>query len=139
MEKLEKEGDVEVGVISFDLNNLKIVNDTYGHSKGDDIIRQAAELILSNFENCGVVGRMGGDEFIAILVNTSEEEVEERLEHFRSDVHIANARMKDYPLSIAFGYASSSEMETLNIEKIYQLADCRMYENKKEYKMQKKE
>jgi diguanylate cyclase (GGDEF)-like protein len=134
MQKLENEQDVEVAIVSFDLNGLKLVNDTYGHIAGDALLRKAAEIIISTFENSGVVGRMGGDEFIAILVNTPEEDLVDLLERFRSNIMIANSRDEKSQVSIAYGYALSDEIDEFNIEKIYQIADYRMYENKNQSK-----
>lgn len=134
MKKINDEKGTEYSVICFDVNNLKTVNDTYGHSKGDVLIKCAADTIAGIFQKYGVVGRMGGDEFIAILNNSHKEEIEALLEQFRADLTRKNQEMDDMNISIAYGYALSGEIEGNNIEKIYQIADDRMYENKKQYK-----
>lgn len=134
MKAMEEKQDSDYTVISFDLNNLKTVNDTYGHVKGDILIKSAAEVIAETFEKYGVVGRMGGDEFIAILPTSHKEEIEGLIDEFSSNISKKNQEQNDLNLSISYGYALSCELQETNIEKLYQMADGRMYENKKEYK-----
>ena len=55
------------GIFSFDLNNLKKINDNMGHTYGDDLISGFARILKETFEKEAVVGRMGGDEFIVII------------------------------------------------------------------------
>lgn len=136
MKEIENKQDSDYTVFSFDLNNLKIVNDTYGHVKGDILIKSAAEVIAETFEKYGIVGRMGGDEFIAILPTSQKSEIEKMTEEFSSNICKKNQKQKDLNLSISYGYALSCELEEKNIEKLYQIADGRMYEHKKEYKKQ---
>ena len=59
----------------FDLNNLKTVNDTMGHSAGDQLILNFAKLLRSVIPEKDFVGRYGGDEFIAVIYHTSEAEI----------------------------------------------------------------
>lgn len=116
-------------VFCFDLNNLKTTNDTYGHAQGDILIRSAAQVIVDAFEPHGIVARMGGDEFIAIAETDDSEKISAIIGEFRNNIQRKNEEIPNLNLSIAFGYASCSPKE-YNIEKIYQIADDRMYENK---------
>lgn len=120
-------------VFCFDLNNLKATNDTYGHAKGDLLIRSAAEVIDKAFSPYGIVARMGGDEFIAITETGDSEKISPIIGEFRSCIEEKNLAVPDLHLSIAYGYASCSPQE-YNIEKIYHIADNRMYENKQAMK-----
>lgn len=122
-------------VICFDLNNLKVTNDTYGHSKGDLLIQSAADVISKTFESHGIVGRMGGDEFIAILETSDQEEIKMLMEQFHSNIVQKNKDTDNLNLSIAYGYALGSEVEEKNIERLYQIADNRMYDKKKQQKL----
>lgn len=134
MQKVNDEGISEYTVFCFDLNNLKVMNDTFGHAKGDILIKSAADVISKTFKDYGIVGRMGGDEFIAILDTDRKDEIEELTSQFHANIDTKNQEVPDLNLSISYGYAISKEAEGKNIEKIYQIADDRMYENKKEYK-----
>lgn len=120
-------------VICFDLNNLKITNDTYGHAKGDLLIKSAAEVIDKAFSPYGIVARMGGDEFIAITKTGDSKKISAIMEGFQDCINEKNQAIPDLNLSIAYGYASCSPKE-YNIEKIYQIADNRMYEHKQAMK-----
>lgn len=136
MNKLKDTESMDYTVICFDLNNLKTTNDTYGHAKGDILIKSAAEVLSETFEEHGIVARMGGDEFIAIVETAVSEEISKLMERFQTNLRNKNNETKDLNMSIAYGYASCSAKE-YNIEKIYQIADNRMYENKKRMKSMK--
>ena len=133
MNKLREERNFKYTVICFDLNNLKTVNDTYGHAKGDVLIRSAAEVIAETFESYGVVARMGGDEFVAVIGTADEEKLASLMKEFVQNIDRKNRVIKDLNMSIAYGYASGSQSDS-DIEKVYQAADDRMYEKKKQMK-----
>lgn len=134
MNKLKEERSFKYTVICFDLNNLKFVNDTYGHAKGDVLIRSAAEVIAETFESLGVVARVGGDEFTAVIGTAEEEKLASLMEQFQQNIDQKNRAVKDLNMSIAYGYASGSQSDS-DIEKVYQIADDRMYEKKKQMKL----
>ena len=131
--KIKQEQDRDFTVICFDLNNLKMMNDTYGHAKGDILIKSAAEVLAQTFESYGVVARMGGDEFVAVIKTSDTGKVEALMQDFQNNIDKKNEQMEGLHMSIACGYASGSAQEA-DIDKIYQLADDRMYENKKQMK-----
>ena len=136
MDKIREEKNLDYTVICFDLNNLKTVNDTYGHAKGDILIKSASEVLAESFAEHGIVARMGGDEFIAILDTAEEQKTADLMEKFQRNTDRKNQQMKDLGLSIACGYASGRESNA-DIEKVYQMADDRMYEHKKQMKKEK--
>lgn len=133
MNRIKASEETNYTIFCFDLNNLKFVNDTYGHAKGDILIKSAAEVIAKTFKPGGIVARMGGDEFIAISETADASETASLMEHFQENIHKKNQEIPDLNMTIACGYASCSA-EEYNIEKIYQTADNRMYENKKQMK-----
>lgn len=129
MNRIREMENPDYTVFCFDLNNLKVTNDTYGHAKGDLLIKSAAEVIDKAFGPYGIVARMGGDEFIAIAETGDSEKISAITSEFQACILEKNQAIPDLNLSIAFGYASCNPKE-YNIEKIYQIADNRMYENK---------
>lgn len=135
MNKIKESGNSDYTIICFDLNDLKITNDTYGHARGDILIKSAAEVIKDTFEPHGVVARIGGDEFISILNTTLPEEISGLLEKFHADIRQKNREISNLNMSIAYGCASCSPQEH-NIDIIYQTADNRMYEKKRQMKQQ---
>lgn len=134
MKEAEEKGIENYAILCFDVNNLKTVNDTYGHAKGDILIKDSANLIKETFQDYGVVGRMGGDEFIAIINIKSKDEMIHLIEMFKQNIRKNNHSTKDFPVSIAIGYALGIDENAENTEKLYQIADNRMYQNKTEMK-----
>lgn len=133
MGKIRDEKNTDYTVVCFDLNNLKTVNDTLGHAKGDILIRSAADVLKESFIKHGIVARMGGDEFIAILTTSNAEKLTELMEQFQKNIDRKNKEIQDLNMSIAYGYASGIEIRE-DIEKVYHEADNRMYEKKKQMK-----
>lgn len=121
-------------IINFDLNGLKQMNDTYGHIKGDELICYAAIVLEKTFSSEGVVGRMGGDEFIAILETDNTEFIDGLLEKLNDNIKAVNEKKPDLGLSISYGYATSTEVEGGSDEKVYLIADERMYAYKQKVK-----
>ncbi len=137
MNRLKEEKDFKYTVVCFDLNNLKAMNDTYGHAKGDILIKSAADVIAKTFEEHGIVARMGGDEFVAVLRTSDQAEITAMMEQFSENLARKNQDAADLNMSIAYGYACGSQTDR-DIEKIYQIADDRMYEKKKQMKSRMK-
>lgn len=133
MQRIGETNEENVGIICFDVNNLKTINDTYGHTEGDFLIKTSAQIIYKTFHEVGITGRIGGDEFIGII-RLRKKKIEKILEDFEKNVAEKNKEIKDFDISIAYGYALVEEIEDRNIERVYQLADRRMYEKKKRMK-----
>lgn len=81
-----------VGVMMFDLNNLKYVNDTYGHEKGDEFIQTFTYCLTRILDSDSFLARYGGDEFILIQQNTSLSELQHMAEKLDSLVQEYNTR-----------------------------------------------
>ena len=77
---------------------------------------------------------MGGDEFIAILKTCDAQKIEPLLSSLTDLIAQTNQKEKNLNLSISYGYATSKDLPGENVEKVYQLADNRMYAYKKQYK-----
>ena len=136
MRKLSIIDKSDYAIINFDLNGLKKMNDTYGHMKGDELICYAAIVLEQTFSAEGVVGRMGGDEFIAILPSADTGYIDELLVKFQENIEKINTQKHDLNLSISFGYATSKEVDGDSSEKVYHIADERMYAYKQKVKRQ---
>lgn len=133
MTRIKEMENPEYTVFCFDLNNLKTTNDTLGHAQGDILIKSAAGVIVDAFESHGIVARMGGDEFIAIVETDDSEQISAMIGEFQRNILQKNEEIPDLNLSIAYGYASCNPKE-YNIEKIYHIADELMYKNKQAMK-----
>lgn len=75
-----------VGVIVFDIDHFKLVNDACGHREGDDLLRAIAELVLRNIRASDFACRWGGDEFVIVMPGATVEIATERAEHLREEV-----------------------------------------------------
>lgn len=118
--------------ILFDINNLKFINDRYGHQAGDTAIIAAAGYIREEFGDKGKCYRIGGDEFVAIIKECTENVVKESLCRLQDRVEQDN-RDRKIPISIAAGYAILiSEGETA--DHLYKRADASMYAEKQRMK-----
>lgn len=116
--------------IMFDLNNLKIVNDTMGHSAGDQLIMNFAKLLRSVIPEKDFVGRYGGDEFIAVVYHTSEAEIKEILKSLYGEKDRLNSYENQIPIDYACGWALSSGDMSCTMQMLLDDADAYMYKNK---------
>lgn len=114
----------------FDLNNLKVVNDTKGHSAGDQLIFEFAQLLRRVIPKEEFVGRYGGNEFMAVIYDTNKQEIEKILEKLRIEVEQHNHNDNMDAISYAHGWALSNEYENCSMQLLFDRADCYMYENK---------
>ncbi len=129
--KLKNERLYPLCFILIDLNELKQINDNFGHSAGDEAIKTASLLIKENIPNHDYIFRMGGDEFLIILPNTEDEEAYKIRENIKKAFHTQDRT--EYSLSIAYGYHTVYDV----FEDIYdaiKIADHLMYKNKEKYK-----
>ena len=128
--KLLNDANKPYVIISLDLNHLKQVNDTYGHTYGDTLISGFARILDKCFGSIGTVGRMGGDEFIVMIAGQSRQQVDNRL--LAMEALLAKESRKDKRLvfSTSYGCAYSQENPEMNAMQLYKLADSRMYEMK---------
>ena len=125
---------VRVSALFFDLNGLKAINDTYGHSEGDFAISVLGQAISHTLSGHELSARTGGDEFNVILEGDSDvaelflKNVGKYLENYNrlSD--------KEYKVSTGMGYANGVITDEYSLNELIKEADRRMYENKKLYK-----
>ncbi len=134
------ESPADIAVIDFDLNNLKRVNDTLGHSAGDLYIKSCATIIYEIFNGIGKCYRVGGDEFVALIEKASTIDMTHYLAMLESSVDASNREHKNakMKMQIAYGCATYDPNTDQNLEDTYNRADKIMYINKKEKKEQQK-
>ena len=118
-----------VGVMMFDLNNLKHVNDTYGHEKGDEFIQAFAYCLTRILDDHSFLARYGGDEFIIIQENTSPEELKHMDLQLSTLVQEYNTRTS-LPLSYAVGFEASYRNHYFMMDDLINAADKNMYQDK---------
>ena len=123
--------EAEFGVIMCDINDLKRINDTRGHSFGDEVIQNASRIICEKFGESSVY-RVGGDEFVVILSGDDYENRIHLLDELKKESE-TNARFRTGPV-IAYGLAKYNPGVDRSFTEVYNRADGRMYANKNELK-----
>lgn len=139
--RLYRENNGRVYIVFIDMDNLKVLNDTYGHEYGDIALKGIAEAIKTVYTDTEVKVRMGGDEFLVMGAFRSEEDLiqkEAQVDEFLADYTVKmNLPIK---LEVSKGhsfYESECTMESTKLESLLQFADGKMYENKQKKKHRK--
>jgi diguanylate cyclase (GGDEF)-like protein len=127
-------------VIAFvDINNLKFVNDTYGHGEGDKLIKHVVDIIQGVARTGDFIFRYGGDEFILCIYNAdlnAASKMKIRIDNAFNSFNKSFSR--DYDVSASFGFAEYNYSENISIEELIKTADQRMYVAKEEHKKNRK-
>jgi diguanylate cyclase (GGDEF)-like protein len=121
--------EMQIGILMFDLDNFKKVNDTLGHNEGDRVLKKTADLLENIFceENYSLF-RIGGDEFAVIAENVLKEQLEEKLGDLNQIL------TKQDSCNISAGYAMICPDENNAVEQAFIRADVMMYQNKRNRK-----
>lgn len=127
--ELENEAYLPLSIIITDLNDLKTINDNLGHRHGDEMLSKAAEIISSLKRDKDEVIRYGGDEFVIISPNISEDEVKDLVLKIQTKCN--NTLINNHPISIAVGYGIKTSM-TQTLNDTFDEAEKWMYKIKKE-------
>lgn len=118
-------------IISIDVDNLKYVNDTFGHITGDDYLCTVVSTIKNYIRDNDVFCRLGGDEFLILLPSCPEDIAIAKMEQINETLH---SLQKEYPLSISYGILYVSENNTMLLNEILSAIDKKMYLYKKTHK-----
>ncbi len=127
MSRIVSAEELPIAAVMGDVNGLKITNDVFGHKSGDILLQSVARVLRRNCRSGDIIVRWGGDEFVMILPQTTEEQAERLLERIRlnCEEHSENGRI----LSVSTGYAVlNSRSESL--EHKLQEAEEAMYHQK---------
>lgn len=129
MRRLEGGRDYPITVVSTDIDDLKLINDTMGHRAGDELLKACAAAIRACFRKSDVVARTGGDEFAAILPRTDEQTARSLRQRLLEQIAEHNRERPDLPLSLSWGERTAAGPE-LPLEEALKLADQNMYGEK---------
>jgi diguanylate cyclase (GGDEF)-like protein/PAS domain S-box-containing protein len=129
MIKLQNRGVSNVGLVIFDLDGLKLINDALGHNVGDEYLISTAKILSSIFIETCIIYRIGGDEFVVLMWNTCEKEIEKICNNFNKKIEEFNSIKNSIPLSISLGYFFTNG-EKYNLQEMFKEADKRMYREK---------
>ena len=114
-------------VVMFDINNLKAINDGYGHELGDEAIKACHRCICESFRGMGNCYRIGGDEFVFFMQRT--EDMGRCIRSFEASIREAGAEL-GFSMDVAFGWALCDHSQPDALQRAVRNSDERMYENK---------
>lgn len=124
--------DDRTAFIMFDLNYLKKINDTLGHAAGDSMILNFATTLRKAIPPKHFVGRFGGDEFISILWDVSENDIKDLMSNIQAEINKFNEFSNQVDISFAYGYSHSGDYTECTMNTLLEKADLKMYEYKEQ-------
>ena len=123
------------GVLLVDIDNFKSINDRYGHDVGDQVIQMVGRTLDTSSRYFDVIGRWGGEEFVAIIANAEEKELIEIGERMRALVELSMLNVPEYLfVTVSIGGAHAVSGDT--VDSLVRRADEKLYEAKKSGKNQ---
>ncbi|MBE5778601.1 MAG: GGDEF domain-containing protein [Clostridiales bacterium] len=124
-----------IGFISYDLNNLKYINDSFGHLEGDFALCSVANAIREATPATGISARMGGDEYLTALPMHNEEETQAFVEKYQAALENINDNSgKEYRVSASYGVFMITLEPGVTIDDCLRQSDAKMYEAKRKLK-----
>jgi len=132
IERLENSRLYPISTIMVDVDDLKRVNDTYGHIVGDQMLKDLASIFKKVFRQEDIISRVGGDEFVILLNNSDIRVAEEAVARIQDQLEQYNKDHPNISMNISIGVSVAQEGESL-IEHL-QIADKKMYEDKNGHK-----
>ncbi len=119
-------------VLFIDMDNLKVINDSFGHNAGSDALREMAALLTKSFRKADVIGRIGGDEFV-VACECSEREAVDAARRLESSASGSNHK-RPHALSFSLGHVTAEVHDNQSLEHMLTQADARMYRVKRRKK-----
>jgi diguanylate cyclase (GGDEF)-like protein len=115
----------------LDIDNMKWINDTFGHEAGDHALTDTARILKETFRKMDTIARVGGDEFSVIALEESKEEVQHIISRFKNNImHFNTEGQRPYTLSVSIGAVPCEPMPQCDISALLSEADKFMYEQK---------
>ena len=129
----------EVLVLYADMDNLKMINDKYGHDEGDFALREIGMILKEAFRNTDVISRFGGDEFVAFAL-LGIPNYEKIMKHRIAEITERHNQMvqKPYRIEMSIGICEVACTKDLDIEEVLEQADKKLYIEKKAKKEKQK-
>ncbi len=127
LKRLDKSRQLPISILIADLNGLKLINDAFGHNRGDELLKLASETIKKCSRNDEIIARWGGDEFTILLANTDAAQAQIVVNRINKECE----KTIDFtiPLSIAIGASTKTSVKE-NIHDILKIAEDQMYRHK---------
>ena len=127
LKRLDTKRNFPITVVMADVNGLKLINDSFGHTLGDNLLKKAADVIRKGCRVDDIIARIGGDEFVILLPNTDVVEAELIIQRIK-DLALKE-KVGAFNISMSFGYETKKSREE-TIHDILKKAEDYMYRNK---------
>jgi diguanylate cyclase (GGDEF)-like protein/PAS domain S-box-containing protein len=127
MISIDKDNNLPVSIIIIDVNGLKLVNDSFGHVIGDQLLKKVSDILIKSCDPKDIVSRLSGDEFIVLIKNSNVEYVEKCIKNIRDN--ISTEEIFNIKLSVSIGYSTREDFNT-DMNTLFQQAEDKMYQNK---------
>jgi diguanylate cyclase (GGDEF)-like protein/PAS domain S-box-containing protein len=127
LKRLDTERNLPMTIIMGDVNGLKLINDSFGHVMGDELLKKVAEVIKKGCRADDIIARLGGDEFVIILPKTDAFETEQIIKRIK-DLSLKE-KVGNIDISISFGHETKNNEEE-KIQEVFKKAEDHMYKKK---------
>lgn len=118
-------------LIYVDMDNMKTINDSFGHQEGDAALKALTAVLISTFRDDDIIARIGGDEFVVLAAIQGENQIpllENRLHQYLENHN--NHSDKEYRVEISMGHVTAGPKQSTRLADLLKQADARMYEQK---------
>ncbi len=121
-----------ISVMIIDVDKFKIINDNYGHARGDRVLTGIAECLGNNIRKSDIIIRYGGDEFLAVLPNANGRDLRKAIEKMKKRVKEWSEKLDfGFPVSISVGGYAQNPDRKKSVDEVLIEADKRLYKDKK--------
>lgn len=127
-----KDSDLPISFLMLDLDHFKLINDTYGHHKGDEVLSELAQILIKSCRSHDLVARIGGEEFAIVLPHCPRETALKIARRIRGQIedHVFCADSHEIRMTVSIG-VSSSPFDADDSEKLKRMADEALYQAKR--------
>jgi diguanylate cyclase (GGDEF)-like protein len=129
--KLAQRNSQSLLLLFCDVDDLKSINDTYGHREGDLALVRTADALEQSFRGSDILSRLGGDEFVVLVSETSNQTQEVVLRRLEKNLRKSSATESRYELSVCVGVARFDPKRAITLGELMVQADKAMYEKKR--------
>lgn len=127
LKRLDDEKYYPLSVVMADVNGLKLINDSFGHHIGDELLKKVTQIIAGSCREEDIAARLGGDEFVILLPKTSVVETEKRIKEIKAAA--AKEKIEGLDISVSFGY-EIKRSQSLSMQEVLKKAEDQMYKKK---------
>jgi diguanylate cyclase len=127
LKRLDTKRNLPLSLVMGDVNGLKLINDSFGHEVGDELLKKAATAISKACRTDDIAARLGGDEFVIILPNSTADDSAKVVERIQG--YLNKERIEGLEISISFGFETKDDMNQ-DINDVFKNTENHMYRHK---------